>query len=294
MRLFFSLFLSLFIAQSFIKAEAKDLVITASINPIYQIVLAITQDKANTRLIINPNSSEHDYRFKRKDVKFISKSDLIFYVSDELENKFLKLITNYGKKSQSFELVDVSGMKILLKRGDINKVDSHIWLNPQNGVVIAEFVMKKVSEIDPGNSEKYQNNLEIFKKEVRNSEKKIRTNLGEIKSGNGFIFYHDGYQYFEDYFNVRPLKIVTYNHDTELTVGSMKEIDILVKSKQVRCIFTDPQDEKNSAMRLAKNYQIKFSILDLIGVKENLRNKEVNGYSSLLLNMSDDMLACLR
>jgi zinc transport system substrate-binding protein len=112
-------------------------------------------------------------------------------------------------------------------------------------------------------------------------------------NNQGYIFYHDGYQYFEDYFDVRPLKVVAYNHNSELTVGAMKEIDALIKSNQVKCIFGEPQDEKNSAMKLAKNYKIKFSILDLIGTKEN-PDKKSNGYSILLMNISDDMVACLK
>jgi len=270
-------------------------IIVTSINPIYQIALAITQDKINTVLIINPSFSEHDYQLKKTDVESVIKADLIFYVSDNLENNFLKLITSYNKKDQAFELIKISDLNILQKRNDTKKIDPHIWLNPGNGLKIAQLITQKISEIDPVNSIKYQNNLEKFTKEVLLTKKAIQMHFEEIKNtkNQGYIFYHDGYQYFEDYFDVRPLKVVSYNHNSELTVGVMKEIDALIKSNQVKCIFGEPQDEKNSAMKLAKNYKIKFSILDLIGTKEN-SDKKSNGYSILLMNMSDDMESCLK
>lgn len=266
--------------------------IVTSINPIYQIALAITQDKINTSLIINPSFSEHDYQLKKTDVEFVNKADLIFYVSDDLENNFLKLVTNYNKKDQAFELVKISDLKLLQKRNDAKRIDPHIWLNPQNGLKIAQLITQKISEIDPVNAAKYQKNLERFTKEVLIAEKTIQMHLKETKN-QGYIFYHDGYQYFENYFDVRPLKVVAYNHNSELTVGAMKEIDSLIKSNQVKCIFGEPQDEKNSAIKLAQNYKIKFAILDLIGTKEN-HDKKSNGYSILLINMSDDMVSCLR
>jgi zinc transport system substrate-binding protein len=295
MKLFVNLFLAFFITSSITYAknfETKKPVIVTSINPIYQIVLAITQDKINTKLIINPNYSEHDYQFRKSDVELISKADLIFYASDELETKFLKLIESRNKENQAFELANVDGIKILSRRDNVNKIDPHIWLNPQNAILIAEFVTKNLVEIDATNSPKYQNNLKKFKQEVMLSVKNVKTHLSKIDSNSAYIFYHDGYQYFENYFAIKPAKIVSYNHSSELTINKMKEIDDVIKKGSVKCIFGEPQDERNSAMRLAQNYKVKFAILDLIGLKENIGVG--NGYSQLLKNMADDMVTCLK
>jgi len=280
---FFNIFLLLLISASSAfatdKAQKKPLIV-ASINPIYQIVLAITEDKNNSILIINPNISEHDYQLKKSDAEFASQADLIFYIDDDLEKNFAKLV----KGKNVYKMSQINGIKLLQRRNDSKKIDLHLWLNPENGVKIAEFITQKICEIDAGNSRKYQKNLEKFKKEILKTEKNIRKNLQPIQN-SGFVFYHDGYQYFEDYFALKPLKIISGNHDFELTIKDVRELDALAKTGQIKCIFGDVYDEKNSAKKLAQNYGVKFTKLDLIG-------EEDVSYSGLLLNISTSM-ACL-
>ncbi len=259
-------------------------VIAASINPIYQIILAITKDKSNNVLIINPALSEHDYQLKKSDVKAMQKADLIFYVSDDLEKNFSRLIAAVEKKSQAFELIKANNIKLLKRRSDATKVDPHIWLDPENAVNIAEFITQKISAIDQKNSAEYQKNFVNFKKEIRATEKIIKAQLSKVK-GRDYVIYHDGYQYFENYFSLKPLQIMTHDHDSELTVSTLKEFDILAKQGRIKCILGDKQDEKNTSLKLSKNYQIKFATLDLIG--------QENSYEELLLMISRGVAGCL-
>lgn len=287
MRVFLSFLLLLLL--SFQNATAKSLqskkpVIVSSINPIHQIILAITNNKSNNVLIINRGASEHDHNLKKSDAEAVSKADLIFYVSDELEKTFVKLIASQEKKSRAFELVKVNNIKLLHKRNDAQKIDPHIWLNPQNAVKIAEFVTRKVAEIDAKNSPEYYKNLEKFKKENSAMEKTIRSQLSKIKASD-FIFFHDGYQYFENYFGIKSLKIVASEHDQELSMKDLKEIDALAGQGGIKCIFGEKWDEKNSALKIAQNYGVKFVKLDLIGEK--------NSYSELLLKISAGIAGCL-
>jgi zinc transport system substrate-binding protein len=294
MKLFLNFFLlSWILANSGFAQEvnSKKPTIIASINPIYQILLAITEDKNNSILIINPSLSEHNYQLKKSDVKFFSKADLIFYIDGNLETGFSKLIKNFAAEKKSYKLSQVADIKLLQRRDNPKKLDLHIWLNPQNAIKIAEFMTQKICEIDQENSKKYQQNLEKFKNEIVETEKLIHSQLASIKD-RGFVFYHDGYQYFEDYFSIKPLQIMAYDRNRDLSVKDMREFSGLVKSGKVKCIFGEPQDEKNSAMKLATNYKIKFAILDLLGLKENF-GKKSSSYKALLLNISDDLVSCL-
>jgi zinc transport system substrate-binding protein len=276
---FIKIFLLLLISTRVACAQNNPVIVT-SINPIYQIVLAITGDKNNSILIINPNISEHYYQLKKSDVAAVSKADLIFYVDANLEKNFAKLV----KEKKSYQLSQVAGIKLLQKRSDPKKLDLHLWMNPENGVKIAEFITQKICEIDATNCQKYQQNLVRFKKEAANSEKIIAAKLAKIKNQN-HVFYYDAYQYFEDYFALKPLKIIAQDHDRELSVKDAREFDELAKKSQIKCLFGDVFDEKNSAKKLAQNYKIKFATLDLIGRE--------GGYFELLGKMSDEISGCL-
>lgn len=271
----------------------KKPLIIASINPIYQILLAITQDEKNGLLLIDPSISEHFYRLKKSDVEFFSKADLVFYVDDDLEQNFSKLIKNFAAEKKSYKLSTLNNIKLLPRRNNPKKVDVHLWLNPKNMTKIAEFMTQKISEIDSVNAQNYQKNLEKFKLELAETEKTIITELSKLR-GSNYVFYHDGYQYFEDYFNFSPLKILSFDHEQELGIKEAREFDSLAKSGRVKCIFGEVRDDKNSAMKLAINYHLKFIALDGLGSKEKLEENgsNKNGYSRLLINLTTSLAGC--
>lgn len=274
--------ITIFIDSAFAN-ENKPLV-AISINPLYQIFLAIAGDKNNVTLIINPASSEHDSQFKRSDVELLSKAELIFYVNDGLEKSFAKLIKNILVEEKSFQISKIADLTMLSQRNDVQKNDLHLWLNPQNAVKIAEFMMQKLSAIDSKNAKKYQKNFLNFKKEIAKTEEIIRSQLNK-NNGSSYVFYHDGYQYFEEYFGIEASRFITYDHEKELTAKDLREFDQLAKSRKVKCVFGEKYDARNSAKKLAKNYGLKFFTLDLIGSKED-------GYNKILLDLADKMAGC--
>lgn len=261
-------------------ALAQAPVIATSINPVYQIVLAITQNKNNTILIINHNASDHDWQFKKSDLELLNKAKIVFYIDDSFEKPFAKI----SKKTNSYQLSKVPQIKILQSRGNTKEKDFHLWLNPENAIKIAEFVTQKICEIDDGNCLTYKENLAIFKKNIFKSAQDIKSKLRAADKQN-YVFYHDAYQYFEDYFSLKPLTAISKNHESYLTVRNLREFDEVASSNQIKCLFGDIVDEKNSAQKLAKNYKINFVKLDPIGSYEAT-------YNNILMDIADKMLSC--
>lgn len=278
---FFLLFL-LFIKSALAQEKiAKKPVVVTSINPIYQILLAITQDQKNSFVIINPNISEHDYQLKQSDIPTIMKADLVFYIDDNLEHSFAKVVK--GKKN-SFQLSKINEIKLLSQKDNSKRTDLHLWLNPENGIKIAEFITQKLCEIDQIRCENYQKNLGNFKKETELETLFAKKDLSLIKSSN-YAFYHDSYQYFEDYFSLQPTKIVAKRHDSELTVREARKFFEVSKKMTIKCLFSDFADSGNSSQKLALNYNMKFVELDFMGINQT--------YPKMISNMAKNITDCL-
>ena len=75
-------------------AKEKKLKIVSSINPLYQIILSITGNKADNFLIFKSNFSEHNYQLKSDDVKILQHADLVFMIDKNYEKTLFKLIQN--------------------------------------------------------------------------------------------------------------------------------------------------------------------------------------------------------
>lgn len=253
--------------------QAWSLDVVVSINPVKQIVAAIGGD---INLIIRPEQSEHDYQLKKNDVAALLKADLIFYVDDSLEKNFPKLIKNYSLEKKSYQLSQINEIKVLASRSNPRKIDPHLWLDPENGIKIAEFVAQKFCEIDQKNCAEYQNNLRKFRQEIIKTEKAIKSELAKLKTP--YAIHHDAYQYFENFFGIKAQKIISSDHSQQLRVGDLKGLE------SVKCLFGERIDERNAAQKLAKNYNLKFVKLDVIGGQES--------YSELLLNIAKGFSSC--
>ena len=260
----------------------KPLIIT-SINPLYQILLAITKDKNNSVLIINPNLSEHNYQLKKSDVESFSKADLIFYIDDELEKNFPKLIKNFSAEQKSYKASEIKGIKLLQRRDNEKKLDVHLWMNPQNSIKIAEFMAQKICNIDNKNCRTYQKNFQKFEEEILIAEGLVRKKMFRVRAAK-YVFYHDGYQYFENYFALKPLKVIARD-DRELSVKEVRDLDLLTKAGGIKCILGDVHDERNSAQRLAQKYRVRVVALNLNGEMDV-------GYAGLLLKTADAIVRC--
>lgn len=273
----------IFSAKSY-AAQDKKIKIATSINPIYQIVLFITKDKDNTSLLIKPEFSEHDHKFKKQDLLSFFKADLVFYIDDNLERSFAKLVKGSKKKNRAFELSKAPKIKLLLQKGLVKKVNYHLWLDPDNSVAMAEFITKKISELDWENSAKYFKNLADFKEKNAKNTKNIKKILSKIDNPSHVVFY-DSYQYFEEYFKINPALAILNNHDSELKFKDIKKFKRILKAKKATCVLGDYLDEKSSALKLATNNDLKFFKLNLFG-------QESEDYFSITNNIADKINSC--
>jgi len=262
------------------KPANKKPVIVASISPIYQIILAITQDQKNAFVVINNNVSEHDYQLKKKDLLAINTADLIFYIDAGLEHSFSKAV----KGNNSYALSKVKGMKILMQKQNQEQQDFHLWLNPQNGVKIAEFITAKLCEINQSECEFYRKNFTTFKSEVQKVGELAQKKLAQIKTQN-YSFYHDSFWYFEEYFSLKPVDIVAKHHDSELTVNEARKFFEVSKKMTITCLFGDVSDSSNSPKKLAQNYKMAFVGLDFMGVDKT--------YPQMISEMANQISSCV-
>ncbi len=257
----------------------------ASINPIYQILLAITGDKNNTILLFNPNKSEHDYELEKADIEVLNRAKAIFYVDDEFEKIFAKVVKNFSLQNKSYQVSKAPNLKLLNQRNNSGKIDFHLWLNPKNAVEIAEFMSIKLCALDAMNCGKYRNNYQKFSDEINGVVSDLNKKISSYRN-LGFVFYHDGYQYFEDYFDLKSAMVLSYEGDAEIGVAALRKFDSFAKSKRLRCVFGEVLDESNTAVRLARKYQINYQPINSVGMNDD-------SYGSMLIGLVDEFDDCL-
>ena len=261
--------------------------IIATINPIYSLVNAVTNEVTQPILLINEPISVHDYMLKPSDKRKLKDSDIIFYVDDHLET-FIKRIK--GKK-----LIRLSEVvELLPSRYDSNfsyKIhttsnDLHIWLNPENAKKIVNHIRLVLCKIDPENAEKYKQNANSTLIQITEQAEIIKNMLNSVKT-KPYIVTHDAYQYFEKYFGLNFIASISSNHDTNISVKRLAYIRKIITQNKIKCIFSESPNEK--IKNLFSQYQVKFQVLDPIGNTYSTNNS----YFNIMKNIADNFLHCL-
>ena len=266
----------------------KPLIATA--NPaIYQIMQAIALNSEQLILINGGSNSEHNQKFNKSDLEKLSQVKIFYYIDDKIDYNLSKLVKNFPNL-MVLKVAYLPDIKII-------EGDSHLWLNPENAIIVASDIAEKLTSLDPDNKSYYQNRSSNFNRQtIKNinfinnlfAKKELSKNKDYKHS---YLFYHNGYSYFEKYFHLNPVMSMLYDDDKEISIADLKKFNSLIKQNKIRCLFGDAHSEKSSAKKLAENNNIKFLQVNL-WQNEN-RHLNQDGYNEGIKNLAIAIKGCI-
>ena len=277
--------------------------IVASIPPLASLARAIAGEQAEIETLVDQAVSPHVYALKPSDLRKMNQADIVFWIGPAYENFLEKALKNCPAKVVG--LLNLSSLKIHSLRHtedghstscshgcahdlDPLKRDGHIWLDPDNGIMMAQEIAHQLSIIDPSSKEIYAAHFEKFKQRVE----KLKSNLQDLLTpcqSQGFLVFHDGYQYFEKAFGLKGGHVMSLIPDTSPSIKHMKDLRKLIQDKDVVVLFAETQFSPRLMQVLADEAHLKISLLDPLGSSDhtyeelltNLATSFSNGFKSL-------------
>ena len=164
--------------------------------------------------------------------------------------------------------------------------DPHIWLDPMNAKVIIKEITNQLVKLDSANSAKYKANSREAISDIDALTNSIKKDLNK---NSRVVVFHDAYQYFENRFGIKVLGALTVNTDVLPGAEQLAEIREVIEHEKVNCIFSEPQFNPSIIKTIAKDTNIKTSVLDPLGAT---LDKGKGMYSKLLKNMSSSFKGC--
>ena len=297
------IFLIIFILLIPIISYSTEKRIVATIKPLHSIILNII-DNEEVELLLDGNSSPHDYYLKPSDLKKIKNADLIFYIDDNTIESFLHRALKTVESSNKVSLSKNKRIKLLpIREGGIweeeieheghdhahGEFDPHLWLSPSNAIRIAKEVVKELSKINPTKKDIYKSNALVFINQMKENKKNIRKEVESIGS-ESYIVFHDAYQYFEKEFRLNPAGSISLNPEISPTPKRINEIKLKILNDNVKCVFKEPQFPSKIVQLIIDDTNAKEGILDPLG-SDLEPGKEL--YINLIKNISRDLKECL-
>lgn len=279
--------------------------VVVSIKPIHDLVSAVMSDVGQPILLIPTNADPHDYALLPSQISAMANADLIIWVGPDLEISLIKPIQRYANKEimliNNPHLVryefrsannwdkDNDPGSVIEGNSSHTHIDPHLWLAPNNAIVILQYIAKELSARDPEHATLYHQNAEAAVKRISTLQTKILQTMTPVQK-IPYIVYHDAYQYFERAFDMMDLGSITLHPDMPPSAARLAEINDILKNRGAHCIFTEPQVSRSVVEGIATQYGLKVGVLDPMG-KADISG--IAAYEALLNNMAHSMKACL-
>ena len=146
----------------------------------------------------------------------------------------------------------------------MNAMDNHIWMDPQNGIVMAKAIAHALVEVDPAHKDAYESNANALIHRLEDLIAKTGDELKPVQS-KPFIVFHDAFQYFEHRFGLNAIGSIMLQPGVMPGAARIKEIREKLKATKAVCLMSEPQFSSRILPTLLEGTSAQLGELDPIG-----------------------------
>ena len=255
--------------------------IVVTIVPQVEMAERVGGDLVRVTLMVPVGQSPHDYAPTATQMAEVENAEFYFKVGSGVEfetanmddilevNSHLTVIDG----SQGIEIVEMEDHGT---RTDEVGLDPHIWLNPQNAIIMVSNLRDGLVSEDPDNATTYEENAATYIAELEALDSEIQDMLSPYEN-RSFMIQHPAWGYYSDRYGLNQLAVENLGD-----IPSPQELANLIDTAQeegVKVIFVAPQFDSSSAQTIADG--IDGNVVQIDSLAEN--------YSGNLKYVSQEM-----
>lgn len=221
-------------------------------------------------------------------IRRVYRADLLLIVGADMEIGWLPPLLQSARNSRvqpgNSGYLDLSlAVKLLGKTqgpvsramGDVHaKGNPHYWLDPRNGVRMAEVIAERLAQLDPEHAIEFQKNSETFKQTINAKLVKWQRTLGHLK-GKPVIAYHTSFVYLADTFGFRIVDEVEPKPGIAPSAASLGKLITRINKEQVKLLIIEPYYERRSSRYLSEQTGIQIAVVpQSVGAQPDIKNYE--------------------
>lgn len=304
--------LCLLIAVTF-TARAADprprLKVLTTFAPIHSWTLSIAGPDATVELLLPGDVGPHDFQLRPQDLRKIRQADLIIANGLGMEGWLEKAIAGNAKESASHVVRTSQGLKgeliyhlpvLTLDPKSARKDDHghahdhdheaegetpnpHVWLDPVLASHSVSNIAQALIRADPDHAAGYQQRVREYQTRLAALDAEIRKGLESI-TNRTIVTYHDAFPYFCRRYGLELAGVIEEVPSVDPSPKYLANLSAVIRARQVRVIFTEPQFNPRLVKQLTRDLGIQFTDLDVLetgkptasfyedGMRRNLRS----------------------
>ena len=260
---FFALFAAVSLTLCGCSTAQPKVNIAATTMPVYEFTEALCQSTGLSvgRLVTENVSCLHDYTLNVHQARMAEAAELIVISGNGLEDFMADLLA--GKA-----VVDSSAGIPTLEchhehdHDHHHEEDAHIWLSPDNALLMAENICAGLKEQYPEYADTFSANLETLLEDIEAVKTYGQAQLSQL-SCRELVTFHDGFSYLADAFGLTILRAIEEESGSEASAQELKELTLLVREHSLPAIFTEKQGSVSAAGIIAAETGVKTYTLDM-------------------------------
>ena len=167
--------------------------------------------------------------------------------------------------------------------------DPHLWLDPQNALVMARAIADRLVLLDPGHREAYEANLAALTDALEGLDGELATMLAPVRA-TPYIVFHDAYQYFERRYGLTGVGSITLDPEQGASAARLSAIRERLAAADVVCAFAEPLVDQGLLDTAIEGTDVRVATLDPEGV---LLDAGPALYATLISGLAQTMATCL-
>ena len=252
-----------------IESDSDKIQVTVTLFPEYDFVTKIGGDNVEVKLLLNSGVDIHSYEPSVKDMKNISDSDIFIYTCESTESWAESIVSGLDdvvivKAAEGIELINLDEFadeyNVLFDEthehdedAEDYEYDGHVWLDPQNAIIMIDNICEALCEYDPENSEYYIQNAEDYKNEIEDLDEEIEEKVASLDN-NVLVFGGEfAYSYFIKRYDLQYVSVYSScGEEAEPSVSEVKEVIDYINQNDIERIFYEELSEGTVAKMISE------------------------------------------
>lgn len=234
-----------------VSAAPKIKVVTTTTD-LKSLVEAVGKDRVEVTSIAKGYQDPHFVEAKPSDMIKLKNADMFAKVGLDLEiwsqllidgsrnEKIFQGRVGHVDASVGVKLLQIPELKLDRSMGDIHLFGNpHYWLDPSNGKVILENILKSLEQVSPGGSEYFRKNKDEYIREIDNSISRWAKDMEPYK-GTKVVTYHNSWPNFAEAFGLEVVGYVEPKPGIPSPPTHIASLIELIKKEKVKIIIVEP------------------------------------------------------
>ncbi len=279
--------------------------VVATTQDIASIVKEVGGPLVKVNVIAKGYQDPHVIEAKPSFMLKVNRADLLVYQGLELEVGWLPMLIQGGRNKNVLPgrsgHLDVSSVitpmeipvgEVDRSMGDVHPLGNpHYHLDPGNGLLMADIISDRLTQLDPANASAYKTNLENFSKRLKDKIMAWKTRMEKFQ-GMKVITYHASWSYLLRFLSIESAGTIENRPGIPASGRHLSELATIMKQTNIKIILQANYFEKEYSNLLAGKTNGEVVVLpvsvggvedagDYIALFDILINKLENTFSKI-------------